>query len=179
MSNTPAEPPGDDVVSKHGKRFVVIVFCILAGDALPTIIQSGISPNEKFYTIVVVTLPYTGALALVFLFWAKTTSNGYAVLMGSGLILLAGFWAGAMVHWGISDAEAALVDQQLLAVNHPVHQSQVVGPRAMMNDLGVLLTFYWNKFGAPLFVGGTLAAVVIAWNMVKWTEKTTENRSPA
>jgi hypothetical protein len=60
-----------NLLAKHGKRLVVILFCILMGDALPAIIQNALEPDKVFYTIVRITLPYTGALVLILLFWAK------------------------------------------------------------------------------------------------------------
>jgi len=168
-------PPDEDIVSKHGKRVVVIVFCILAGDALPTILQNGLSPKEKFYTIVAVTLPYTGSLALVFLYLMKAKTQTIGHLMVAGLILLAGFVFAVALNWGVTDAEADVVNRRLWTVNHPRGRSAIVGPPALMNSVKVVLGFYYAKFGAPLFVGGTLAAFVLGWNLMRWTEKPTSD----
>jgi hypothetical protein len=70
-----AKGPKEDAVTKHGKRIVVIIFSILIGDAFSTIIQHGLDPDKLFYTIVLVTLPYTGALVLIFLIIVKSGDN--------------------------------------------------------------------------------------------------------
>ncbi len=167
----------EDFITKHGKRIVVIIFCILIGDALPAIIQNGLSPNKLFYTIVLMTLPYTGAMVLIQLLWIKNHGNGaaypsYQNMMGTGLILLLGFGLGAYAHWGISDADSVMVTQQMDQANHPYHSYQSVNGRQMLaNDMSILFQFYLNKYGAPLFIAATLASFVITWTILKWMEE--------
>src|SRR5690349_2371702 len=83
--------PQEDFIQKHGKRIVVIIFSILIGDALPTIIQNGLDPDQIFYRIVLVSLPYTAAMVLVFLVWMREETKDqhpYQLLAGTFIILL-------------------------------------------------------------------------------------------
>jgi hypothetical protein len=43
----------------------------------------------------------------------------------------------------------------------------------VFNDISVLIQFYFHKYGIPLFVAATLAAIVITVNILKWTQKVT------
>lgn len=163
----------EDFVSKHGKRVVVIIFSILIGDTIPVIVQHGLSPNELFYTIVGVILPYTGALVLVFLYMAESSNeHPYGLAMVAGFIFMMFFALAVGLHWGITDWEADQVNQQMRQANHVAPGApQKAPPMAMAAIIGVLIQFYFHKYGAPLFIAATLAAVVITWNIVKWTEK--------
>jgi hypothetical protein len=167
-------PPKEDFISRHGKRIVVIIFSILAGDALPVIVQNGLDPNKQFYTIVAVTLPYTGALVLIFLVLANSGKHEhpYAGVMVAGLILLVCFGLGAQFHLGISDAEFHDVMRRMDQLNHvPYGHQPKPPPLQMANDGGVLVQFYFHKYGLPLFVAATLAAVVITWNILTWSDR--------
>jgi hypothetical protein len=171
----PPDSRKEDIVTKHGKRIVVIIFSILAGDAIPVIIQNGIDPDKQFYTIVGLTLPYTGALVLIFLVLAKSSQHEhpYGRMMLCGLILLLGFAAGAQFHWGISNAEYNQAMQRMDQLNHtPYGHQQKPAPQQLANDISVLIQFYFHKYGLPLFVAATLAAIVITWNILKWTQQT-------
>jgi hypothetical protein len=125
----------EDFITKHGKHIVVIIFSILISDALPTIIQNGLDPDELFYTIVLMSLPYTGSLVLIFLLWAKILGSdswdtnhpenpfGYG-LLGTALILGAGFALGYYTHWwGFCNADLNQIHPWFTAVVRNIEPS--------------------------------------------------------
>jgi hypothetical protein len=154
------------VVKKHGNRVVVIVFSILSGDLLPAIIQNAMNPDEPFYRIVLLTLPYTGAVVVTLLLLSKWWSDEhpFGIVMGVGLIFMLFFLLCYSLHLGITDTEADRVSEQIQRVNYvppgAAHKNPVI---AMANIIGVFLKFYYYKYGLVLFVAATLAAPVIVW----------------
>lgn len=169
QTNRP-QPPEDDFIVKHGRRIVVIVFSILAGDAIPVIIQHGISPNRTFYTIVAVTLPYTGALVLIFLAMATMgrDEHPYAHMALAVAILMLCFGLGAQFRLGITETELNDVMQQINDANHPYPRPAPTQPQQVFNAGGIIIKFYFTKYGPPTFVAATLAAIVITWNILVW-----------
>jgi hypothetical protein len=162
-------PPEGDFVSKHGKRVVAILFSILVGDAVPTIVEHGLKPNETFYTIVLVTMPYTAALVIILLALARSSDNNpYTVVVGSTVVFMLLFGLAVWAHWGITDAEALRVSQEMEQISQVRHGAPRNPIRTAANDMGVLLKFYFTKYGIALFVSATLAAFVVTWNILKW-----------
>jgi len=192
-SGQPSTPKKEDFIQKHGKRIVVIIFCIFIGDALPTIIQNGLNPDKLFYTIVLMTLPYTGSLILIFLFWRKNSSwtkgtdphtAGHSYLLGTALILSAGFVLGYYTHWwGFGNIDITQIHPwfNLLpdsCTNQHYHQYHYnkCNPRALL-ILGLIqlivlfIQFYVTTYGLPTFIAATLASFVVTWDILKWMEK--------
>jgi hypothetical protein len=128
--------------------------------------QNGLNPDKLFYTIVVVTLPYTGAMVLISLYNLKSSEHHLAKFIVSVFILLAGFWLGSALHWGINETEAAIINQQLEQASHTYKSLQLAS-----HDGTILIQFYVTKYGLPLFLSATGASFVIAWNIMRWMEK--------
>jgi hypothetical protein len=180
--------PKDDFITKHGKRIVVIIFSILIGDALPTIIQNGLDPDKLFYTIVLMSLPYTGSLVLIFLLWIKHDGDGSSShttarmnLWGTALILSAGFALGYYTHWwGFSNADLNQIDPWFKlpdSCNHPLPHKYCGGnPRSaefmlLFYLIMIFIQFYVTTYGLPMFIAATLASLVITRSILKGMEK--------
>ncbi len=181
----------EDFITKHGKRIVVIIFSILIGDALPTIIQNGLDPDKLFYTIVLMTLPYTGSLVLIFLLWMKnhgdgsySSSHSAAQLntLGTALILGAGFALGYYTHWwGFGNIDSIqihpwfnLLPDSCTDSSSYTHCS--VNPRSkafliLFQAILLCIQFYVTMYGLPIFIAATLASFVITWSILKWMEE--------
>ena len=154
----------------RGRIAVVIIFWALSGNALATVIsQYGANPREVFLTITFVTLPYTGALVLVFLFMTLSEANPYTTLVLASVILLICFGLGAYLHLGISDAESGQVLQQINEVDDVPYGAPHKWPHQVAGGvIAIIVAFYYNKYGLALFVAATLAAIVITWSIATW-----------
>src|SRR5262249_42726221 len=151
-----------DLVTKHGKRVTVIVTGILSGDVLPVIIKDGMDPTGKFYTIVALALPYTASLIAAFFalaLCAALLEKIPPVLFAIIVIIIFVFfgWLCSSLHLGITHAEFDNLVQRGEDVGHE-------GPIVAFNHfVYVFFSFYFHKYGIALFIGATLAAVVIIW----------------
>ena len=151
----------------------MIIFSLLIGDTLPAIIQNGLDPDKLFAAIVLITLPYTAAAVLVVLLWMYTgidTFQDFCLCLGfSGLILFGFFWLASLVHWGISDADVALLPKP-----HMTGSSIALAIEGALYSW-VLIQFYLAKYGFPMFISATAASFLIAWRIKKsikeWMEK--------
>jgi hypothetical protein len=160
-----------DVVAKYGMLVVVVVTCFLAGDALPTVVKNGMDPQDKFVEIVTMTLPYTIALTLALLVLVTGRVEFPGNVMIFILILLVGFLLASTLHWGITDADVARVNDEIQRRTHPSGSPPVTGVKAVFIDVAVLIQRYLTKYGAPLFIGGTLAAMVMSWKVKTWLHR--------
>jgi hypothetical protein len=169
----------DDFVAKHGKRITVIIFSILAGDTLPAIINDGMDPRKKFYTIVALTLPYTVSLVVAFIILGAgiaATADGSAAPLSVAAIMAVLFmvlfaWLCSRLHLGISDIEY----DDLMRKAHELNRGMSWRIQ-LFNTTDVFIKFFFHKYGVALFVGATLAAIVIAWNIVNWDSATPKSQ---
>jgi len=159
----------EDFLSKYGKSIVVIVFSLLIGDTISTVIQKGSDPDVTFFAIAFVTLPYTAAMVSIFCIWMydpyeerEGCSWIRDALAGSGLLLILGFFLGSLVHWGISDPNGVIPRVIGNIFTHPgyfLYKFIIVGV--------VLVIIYVHIYSIQVFLPATLASFVIAWNILK------------
>lgn len=159
-------------MQRHGQRVTVIGFCLLGGLGVPAAVKYGLEPRDMFATIVLVTLPYSASLtlALLYLFYSDDVGMGKATMVA--VILMVGFAAAAYLHLGLTDADAAEVSagwDQVRRLNDMKHPKPPPMTYAVAYT-AVLVHFYYAKYGAVLFAAATAAAVVNAWNIVRWRQ---------
>jgi hypothetical protein len=73
-------------------------------------------------------------------------------------------------NWGITDAEATQVAQQLELANRVPHGAPKNQFYVLADMVAITIKFYIHKYGIPLFTAATLAAFVITWNVVNWAD---------
>lgn len=64
----------------------------------------------------------------------------------------------------MNDAEIVMVNQQIDQANQTNIRVRLIGYAIL------LIQFYFNKYGYPLFIAATLASFVIAWDIKKWID---------
>jgi len=156
----------EDFLSKYGKSIVVIVFSLLIGDTISTVIQKGADPDVTFFAIAFVTLPYTAAMVSIFCIWMYEEREGCLwvrdALAGSGLLLILGFFLGSLVHWGIGDPNGVIPRIIGYIFTHPGNVF------AKFIFVGIfLIIIYVHIYSIQVFLPATLASFVIAWNILK------------